>query len=201
MTATNLAPRIYVACLASYNNGVLHGEWINANQDADSIREEIAKILRTSKYPNVEVTCPDCADSTDPTCATCNSTGKVPSAEEYAIHDYEDFGGVTIGEYEPIDRVSEIAEMLAKHGEAFAKYADYVGIDYATEEDFEEAYAGEWDSEEAYTESTIEEGLWGEIPEHLANYIDTAKMARDLFIGDYFSAESSNHTIYVFRRT
>lgn len=26
--------RIYVACLASYNNGVLHGKWIDATADA-----------------------------------------------------------------------------------------------------------------------------------------------------------------------
>lgn len=25
-------PEIYVACLASYNNGYLHGQWIDANQ-------------------------------------------------------------------------------------------------------------------------------------------------------------------------
>lgn len=30
-------PRIYVACLASYNNGVLHGRWIDANQSADDL--------------------------------------------------------------------------------------------------------------------------------------------------------------------
>ena len=35
-------PKIYVACLAAYNNGILHGRWIDANQDADTIRDEIA---------------------------------------------------------------------------------------------------------------------------------------------------------------
>ena len=37
-------PRIYVACLASYNAGILHGEWIDAT-DADVIREAIANML------------------------------------------------------------------------------------------------------------------------------------------------------------
>ncbi len=44
---TNLSdsnPRIYVACLAAYNNGYLHGAWIDADQDADEIRDEIAAI-------------------------------------------------------------------------------------------------------------------------------------------------------------
>ena len=30
-------PRIYVACLAAYNGGTLHGEWIDADQSADDI--------------------------------------------------------------------------------------------------------------------------------------------------------------------
>jgi len=36
-TATD-TPRIYVACLAAYNAGKLHGEWIDADQDAEAIR-------------------------------------------------------------------------------------------------------------------------------------------------------------------
>lgn len=40
--------RIYVACLAAYNKGILHGAWIEANQDADQIRDEIAAMLARS---------------------------------------------------------------------------------------------------------------------------------------------------------
>ena len=29
----DITPKIYVACLAAYNNGHLHGEWIDATQD------------------------------------------------------------------------------------------------------------------------------------------------------------------------
>lgn len=54
--------RIYVACLASYNNGVLHGTWIDVEGlDEDEIMEEVRdKVLLTSRFPNVLVTCPDC---------------------------------------------------------------------------------------------------------------------------------------------
>ena len=53
--------QIYVACLASYNAGVLHGEWIDLEgRDADDVRDEIARILRESPHPNVTVDCPDC---------------------------------------------------------------------------------------------------------------------------------------------
>jgi hypothetical protein len=37
--AENLEPRIYVACLAAYNNGLLHGAWIDVEDDADAVRD------------------------------------------------------------------------------------------------------------------------------------------------------------------
>jgi len=61
--------RIYVACLAAYNNGKLHGAWIDATQDIDDIQCQINQML---------------ADSPE------------PDAEEYAIHDYEEFGGYVL---------------------------------------------------------------------------------------------------------
>lgn len=60
----NDTPRIYVACLASYNAGILHGRWIDAT-DAEVIHEGIEDMLSESQEP-------------------------IP--EEWAIHDYEGFG-------------------------------------------------------------------------------------------------------------
>jgi len=37
MQTTTDTPRIYVACLAAYNSGKLHGEWIDASQTAEDI--------------------------------------------------------------------------------------------------------------------------------------------------------------------
>jgi len=61
--------QIYVACLASYNNGILHGAWINAEQDAYAIYDEVQTMLTASP---------------------------VKDAEEWAIHDYEGFEGVRL---------------------------------------------------------------------------------------------------------
>ncbi|HEX7075507.1 MAG TPA: hypothetical protein VF226_15820 [Hyphomicrobiaceae bacterium] len=33
-TAANERPRISMVCLTAYNNGVLHGAWIDADQEA-----------------------------------------------------------------------------------------------------------------------------------------------------------------------
>jgi len=124
MAATTDTPRIYIACLASYNAGRLHGRWIDAI-DADSIREEIKEILKESPVPN---------------------------AEEWAIHDYDGFCGVPISETEDVDAVAKLGAMIRKHGEPFALFATRIGIAQATEERFLDAYCGEWDSERAYAE-------------------------------------------------
>lgn len=41
----NDSPKMYVACLAAYNAGHLHGEWINADQEPQEIYADI-KVLR-----------------------------------------------------------------------------------------------------------------------------------------------------------
>jgi len=171
MKTTQNTPRIYVACLAAYNNGYLHGTWIDANQDEEAIRTEIQEMLARSPIPNVE---------------------------EWAIHDYEGFYGLRLSESEDMARVAEMAAMIEEHGEAWAKYAEYQGIEYATKEGFEDAYEGEWDSEESFAENLASEMM--EIPEHLEFYIDYEKLARDLFINDYFSVENEGCKVYVFRR-
>ncbi len=89
-------PRIYAASLADYNAGRLHGVWINANQDAEQLSEEIAAMLRRS-----------------PT----------PGAEEWAIHDYESFGPAAVSEYDSLERISRITRGIAEHGQAFAAWA------------------------------------------------------------------------------
>ncbi len=169
MTTTTDSPRIYVACLSAYNNGILHGEWIDADQDADSIREEVKAMLANSPRPD---------------------------AEEWAIHDHYGFAGYDIHEWDSFDTVAEIAELLKEHGPAYAAYANHVGTDYATSSGFQDAYCGEWDSEKAYAENYADECM--EIPEHLENYIDYDAIANEFFCGDYYSVDAGGGQVYVF---
>lgn len=191
--------RIYVACLASYNAGTLHGEWIDADQDADVIHEEIQTILRRSPHPNVMVDCPECENCESEGCSECGGKGQVPSAEEWAIHDYEGFGDIKLGEGESIERVAEIAELLAEHGLAFAAYVDHVGADFGDEQGFQDAYCGEWDTEVAYAENLFDECYAHEIPENLRYYIDYEAFSRDLFMSDNYSVDNPSGGVFVFR--
>lgn len=192
--------RIYVACLASYNNGTLHGAWIDAEQDSDDIAAEVAAMLRESKYPNVHVDCPDCDEESRAGCETCKGAGKVPSAEEWAIHDFEGFGPVKLSESESFETVAALAKAIEEHGEIFAHYYDNQSSSFKSGDidsvvsDFEEKNRGEWDTLADYVEN-----YWDECGEfkadsknwwHPTNYIDWERMAKDLETsGDIFTIE------------
>jgi antirestriction protein len=82
--------KIYVADLAAYNSGILHGIWIDNLLDLTDVEEQIATML--SKRP-------------------------IKGDEEYAIHDYEGFGNIDIGEFFSIERVHSIALFLFENDE------------------------------------------------------------------------------------
>lgn len=191
--------RIYVACLASYNAGRLHGAWIDATQDADDIRREIAeKVLRTSPCPNVrrkDCACPGCgygwSAQTDgevgppAACPECGNGAieageEYGSSEEWAIHDYEGFAELKLSEYEDRERVAELARLIGEHDGAFLAYAGYVGTDHATEEGFRDAYSGEYASPEDYTQEWAEGAYGSEKLGPLENYIDWGRYASGL---------------------
>lgn len=193
MNPDTTTPRIYVACLASYNNGTLHGIWIDATQTPEVIRDEIKQMLIDSEYPNVQVDCPECVSGGYPSCETCNGTGKVSSAEEYAIHDHEGFQGIQIGEYASIEDVARIAELLEKHGEVYAAARTY----YSDEEEAIDAldrYAGLFGSAKDFAEDFFCEQWLGQIPEPVRGYIDYESYRHDMECnGEYFEVASTEN--------
>ncbi len=166
-------PRIYVARLAAYNNGYLHGAWIEADQDADEIRGEIAAML---------------------------SRSPVAVAEEYAIHDYEGFEGVAIEEYAGIGNVARIAAFIAEHGALGAGLlTDFVGDIDQAEAAMRDCYHGRFTSLADYMEELIAETVT--IPDALRYYIDWQAMARDAELGgDLFTVETGHDEVHIFSR-
>lgn len=172
-----MTPRIYVADLAAYNAGKLHGAWIDANQDSSEIFQAINEMLKKSPERG---------------------------AEEYAIHDFEGFGNYSLSEYESIETVSKLALAIEEHGELVADVISHVGFTGSemVEEGvsyLEENYSGEYDSLEDYAQQYLEDtGALNEVPESLRYYFDFEKYARDLEIsGDVFTIEK-NGKVHVF---
>ncbi|PLR21912.1 antirestriction protein ArdA [Caulobacter zeae] len=166
-----LEPRIYVACLAAYNCGQLHGAWIKVEDDQEAVLEAVALMLAASPQPG---------------------------AEEYAIHDYEDFGGVEIGEYMPMAKVVEIAAFLRERGTLGALVLDHFNGDLdQAEEALEDGYHGRFSSLADYVQILTEETI--EIPQALRLYIDYEAMARDVAInGDLFTIAADQGEVHVF---
>jgi len=171
-------PRIYVASLADYNAGRLHGCWIDADQPPERIYEEIQKMLSESKES---------------------------AAEEWAIHDYVFFGDLELSEYECIDHVADVAYQISQHGLVFASLVAYFGGASSVEEAFrcmEERYCGEYDSLTDYAEQFIEDCYSDSIknlPEFIRYHIDYEGIARDMELnGDVFTLECEGkvHVFY-----
>ena len=171
------AYQIYVACLSAYNNGHLHGTWIDATQDEEDILAEIQTMLAASPVAELY--------------------GEV--AEEFAIHSYEGFHGIEIGEYESISRVSQLAQELEEHGEP---YAAYLGcFSDGTVVDFEDKYRGCFENREDFAYNLYDEmGTIQQLEKAglSSYYIDFVAIARDLFIDGYTAIEKGYNECYVF---
>lgn len=164
-------PRIYVVCLAAYNAGRLHGEWIDATQDIEQIQDDINAILQSSP---------------------------VEGAEEWAIHDYEGFGCVSISEYEGIQSVHDIANFLTEYTEFGAALLDYwCGDIEDAKKAAEDSYHGLYDSVADYAQIIIEDTT--EVPEHLQYYIDYERLGRDMESnGEIYTLELSYQNVHIF---
>jgi len=159
-----------VACLASYNDGVLYGEWIDANQSPDALLDSVKNMLAGSS---------------------------MEGAEEWAIHDSEGFGDVHLSESESFDEISRMAEFIEKQGELGIGLLCHTLNDVEDAERLlDECYCGEYKNAADFAENITEDTIT--VPENLAFYIDYDLMARDLFINDYFFIEVGNN-IHVFR--
>ena len=161
--------KIYAACLAAYNNGILYGRWINAEQGAEDIKNAIGDMLKASP---------------------------IEDAEEYAIHDYEGFEGVSLSEYTDIDHIAELAEFIGEHGLLGGELINLFGDLEEAQEALEDRYYGQYNSVEDFAEELTEQTT--EIPEALRFYIDYEKMARDLEINDITAIETGHGEVHVF---
>ncbi|MDA8965556.1 antirestriction protein ArdA [Pseudomonadales bacterium] len=163
--------RIYVADLAAYNNGRLHGVWIDATEEMDDIWAQVNQMLKSSPEG---------------------------FAEEYAIHDYEGFGGYSLSEYEGLESAHNVAVFIEEHGEIVGELLNNFGGDLEdAKKAIEENYSGCYKSLADYAEELTEQTA--EVPENLAFYIDYERMGRDMELGgDVYTIETGYEEVHVF---
>jgi antirestriction protein len=197
-------PRLYVASLSDYVNGVLHGRWIDAVLEVETMQDEIGQMLAESP--------------------TARETGM--PAEEWAIHDYDNFGPIRAGEYQALGTIASWVEGIGQYGQAYAAWIAHVadnagrigtgsedggevggraGRNSAIEE-FEEQYLGEWDSLEDYAETFLDDLGAQEAIDKADSWlqpylkVDVSGFARDLDLGgDVIVVERPEGGVWVWR--
>jgi len=167
--------RIYVACLASYNNGILHGRWIDATTDIEAMAKEIDSMLKDSPIAN---------------------------AEEWAIHDSEGLGDVSEHtSLEEIARRVEIAEAAARYDLPVPVLLEAMeDIDDEDAESFVLVhYRGRYEDLAEFAEELCNECYdLEQIPDFLRGHIDWDGVARDMVYGGDIREIRNGGCSYVF---
>lgn len=162
--------KIYVADLAAYNNGKLHGVWIDATDEPEDIQKQINEMLSQSPEP---------------------------LAEEYAIHDYEGFESYQVSEYEGIESIHEVACFIDDNPKIGAELLNYYSDIDEAKKAIEENYYGCYQSVGDYAEDFITQSY--DIPNYLENYVDYERMGRDMELsGDIITFETAYQEVHIF---
>lgn len=173
--------RFYAACLAAYNNGFLHGAWIEATSDAEEMQEAVNAMLAASP---------------------------IPDAEEWQIHDYDDqdLYITRLGKTSDLNAVAEIIEAVDEIEADYDSHIVPLLVNWAADKVCEvacwksaidDAFGGVWSDPEDYAADYCEStGHVDGVPEAIRGYIDFKAMARDLALGgdvDFICVHSGNY--------
>ena len=159
-------PSVYVGTYGKYNDGSLCGLWIDLSSFDDY--DEFVNFCQAIH-----------ADEADP---------------ELMAQDYECFPRQWYNEgfisRDDFDHIKEYSEMCDKHGaDAVDDYMEF----HDELDNFEEAYMGEWDSEEDFARHIVNECYDLERSMgNLADYFDYERFGRELFMYDYQMGANNN---------
>ncbi|MEI2826877.1 MAG: antirestriction protein ArdA [Dermatophilaceae bacterium] len=172
-------PRIWIGSLADYNNGILHGEWVDAAVEDEVLVGRARDIVARSETPD---------------------------AEEWAIFDHEDFGPFKPGQYETLDLIARVARGIAEHGDAFGAWAEMHDADPVAMDQFEVCYFGEYDEPADWAREVTEDlDIEAKLREHFGDLqsryfrFDADGYARDAWInGEIYIAHKDGGGCWIF---
>ena len=144
-------PKIYIACLAAYNSGHLHGKWVEPADTVEGLQEQINQVLKSSPVKN---------------------------AEEWAIHDYDGF--YNLGENPDLKDIVKLAEVYNAGGQDkiddFLEYYQIEDLD-----SLEDSYQGHYQDFSEFAQEMAEMCIEGfNDNSTLARYFDFESWERDL---------------------
>ena len=174
--ATDTTPRVWIGCLACYNEGNLVGDWFDA----------------------------DVADEVVP--ATIHGIhARTDGHDELWVLDHENLPVDGECSPQDAARVARaVLAVGPEQREAFIAWidsGDYVedGDGSPSASDFEELFEGRWDSFSEYAENLADDiGLLADVPEEITRYFDWRAWTRDLAM-DYRTEDATDGGVFVFR--
>jgi antirestriction protein len=148
-------PHVYCQPLAAYNEGILCGAWLPSGVEDQELWDGVERTLAASPIPN---------------------------EEEFGWFDYDNYEGIKIEEYDPVDRVAALGQLVVAHKRPFAVFyncdpsIELEGADEA----FRYAYIGEFESEGDLAWNVSEDIVDTIEPEWTRVYFDSEKYLNDL---------------------
>lgn len=181
-----IIPQVWVGCLSCYNAGRLSGAWITAEEaaaeyaaDTVTYGGQAVQVVREYEQGHTITTT---------VCAKCGG-------EEFDVFDQQHtITRCTVGEF--YEMAEQLDEMDRATHEALTVLAQWLGMETLEElTDYHgDNYSGQWDKFEEFAENYADEvGDLAAIPEHLREYFDVERYARDL-AHDYYYDKDSGHT-------
>lgn len=168
---TNPGPRICVICMASYNAGILFGQWIDALLDVEIINQDIKRML---------------------------SNSPIKDASEWVIYAYEGFSSIVLDKREDIALIHQKAVFLKFYGAWSVGLLEYYDNDLElAEEAIVDHYLGKFYDPLRFAESLFDKECGIRIPEYLKLYINYEAFKEDIFRNDYYAVEEDN-SVHVF---
>ena len=164
-------PMAMIVCLASYNEGKIHGKWVDMTQDINEIWDQINNIIKTA--PN-------------------------PRSEEWEILDYDSFYvSNKILRSKSIEELQEIAQIIIDNGIVGSLLLDEQGGEITTTKRMLENYIGCYESWEDYAWEYVNNYL--DIPKEPEYYINYEKWGRDLELsGEIYCIEEGFRKLHFF---
>jgi antirestriction protein len=176
---TDTTPRVWIGCLACHNAGSLVGEWYDA-ADADTVSIDA---LHIDAGTVARISCEE---------MWVMDQEYLPISGECSPAEAGEWGRV-LGDVDDWQRDALLA---------WVRSGDYIAEgtgSLPSLPDFEERYAGEWDSFREYAENLADDiGLLSGVPDELAAYFDWSAWTRDLAY-DYTTEPAPGGGVYVFR--
>lgn len=134
-TQPTYQPRIYVQDLASHHQGLIHGVWLDANQEQAELDAAITSHLRHSP---------------------------VAGTRSWAVTASQGFAGLDLTGFRDTALISRLGLGVAEHGEAFAAYVQWAGHDTHILDAFADHYRGSYPTLKAWGQHEVEARGWNQ---------------------------------------